>query len=344
MADVDHLADAPHERDASDDEELLGGADGGEVAEAVVARELGPDAASVYARLWRAEKQHADEHPLEEGLRERKKRQTRQRISDIATALFLARGFDAVKVAEIAAKVGVSEKTIYNYFPTKESLVFDSTDAQMAALATALRDRGPGVSATAAIVAELKKESHRFVRATGTEGWHFLPRFGEMLHDTPALRAAWAEHRNRLVDAITGILAEEARVDPREPEPIVAARALVSLVELLYDSLMRHVKPGVTGEEVRAAVNEDLDRAARLLDTGLWSLHLMVEGRRTKQQLLDAALGAEQARRQVMAALRDAKRAWRELHSEGRVALRNQREALQEQRAAGRRMRGRGRA
>jgi len=64
----------------------------------------------------------------DEGLRERKKRLTRSMISDTATLMFIQRGFDNVKITEIAAACGVSEKTIYNYFPTKESLVLDIED------------------------------------------------------------------------------------------------------------------------------------------------------------------------------------------------------------------------
>ena len=89
-------------------------------------------------------------HPAE-GLRERKKRHTRQQISDVATTLFVVRCFDHdVKVAEIAEVVGVSEKTVYNYFPTKESLVFDRADEGIARLAAALREREAGESPTKA--------------------------------------------------------------------------------------------------------------------------------------------------------------------------------------------------
>ncbi len=57
--------------------------------------------------------------PGAEGLRERKKRLMRQQLSDTATQMFLARGFDAVRVTQIAEACGVSEKTVFNYFPTK---------------------------------------------------------------------------------------------------------------------------------------------------------------------------------------------------------------------------------
>jgi AcrR family transcriptional regulator len=54
-----------------------------------------------------------------DGLREHKKRPTRQRISDVATALFISHGFDAVTIAEIAANADVSEKTVYKTFRTR---------------------------------------------------------------------------------------------------------------------------------------------------------------------------------------------------------------------------------
>ena len=68
------------------------------------------------------------------GLRESKKLHTRQQIADEAMRLFVTRGFDHVTVAEIAAAAGVSQKTVFNYFPTKEDLVFDEVPRREAAL------------------------------------------------------------------------------------------------------------------------------------------------------------------------------------------------------------------
>jgi len=330
----------------NEDEEALGGDGADRLIQAVIEREFGEGVGRDFAQIWRRQDEYQRRLRPDEGLRERKKRQTRQRISDVATALFVNRGFDAVTVAEIADKVGVSEKTIYNYFPTKESLVFDQTDEEMTGLAAALRDRAPGVSPTAAIVAKLKTSSARFTDSVEDLRLDFLPRFGAMVRGNAALRAAWAEHRNRLVDAITEILASEAGVDPGEPEPVVAARSLVSIVELLYESILRRIAQGLTGAALRDAIDGDLDRAARLLDTGLWSLHLMVEGRRTRQQLLDAATAAEQARQQVMSALRQAKQTWHDLRDEQRAVIREQRTAARggPGRGGPGRARGRGRA
>ncbi len=58
------------------------------------------------------------------GLRERKKLRTRQLIAETARRMFTERGFDAVPVAAVARAAEVSEATVFNYFPTKEDLVF----------------------------------------------------------------------------------------------------------------------------------------------------------------------------------------------------------------------------
>ena len=85
--------------------------------------------------------------PAAEGLRERKKRMTRQLISDTATGMFLEAGFDEVRVADVAAACGVSEKTVYNYFPTKESLIFDRFEDMEADVRRTLgHDRVPAFS------------------------------------------------------------------------------------------------------------------------------------------------------------------------------------------------------
>ena len=66
-------------------------------------------------------------------LREQRRAELRQRLSDTATALFLERGFDAVKVVDIARACGVTEKTVFNHFPSKESLLVDRWEAIMTA-------------------------------------------------------------------------------------------------------------------------------------------------------------------------------------------------------------------
>ena len=146
----------------------------------------------------------------------------------------------------------------------------------------------------------------------------FLPRFVDLIDSTPALRAAWLEMHDRIVTVVTEALAARAEVDPRDPEPMIAARALSGLGEVALAARVRYIEQGLRGPELRDAVLTDLERAARLLDTGLWSFNLLTHGRRTRQQVLDAAKAAEDARQQVVKALRQARTAWRQIREERR--------------------------
>lgn len=299
----------PPEPDDQENEALLDG---------LIGEEMGDQVAAVMRRVRRAhEAWYRSQHP-DEGLRERKRRLTRQLISDAATALFATRGFDDVKVAEVARRVGVSEKTIYNYFPTKESMVLDDVDEMIEGVARALRERASSESLTDAVVNALEAESARY--DTGSDELaEMIPTFVEMIEGTPSLHAAWLEVHERLARVVTEELAAQAGVDPHDPEPTIAGRALVGLTEISMQSRVRHTQAGLRGQELHEAVMRDVRRAARLLDTGLWAFNLPAS-RRARTQAAEAARAAEDARRQVVTALREARAAWDEARTAAREA------------------------
>jgi AcrR family transcriptional regulator len=90
----------------------------------------------------------ADPNP---GRRERKKAEVRQRVSDVATGLFLHRGFDQVSVSEIAEAADVARPTVFAHFPRKEDLFFDRYPEVAGQLTQAIRQRPAGKSAVSAL-------------------------------------------------------------------------------------------------------------------------------------------------------------------------------------------------
>jgi len=260
-----------------------------------------------------------------EGLREHKKRITRQQISDTATWMFAERGYDHVRIADVADAVGVSEKTVYNYFPTKESLVLDQEEEITTQIVAALRDRGAGTSPVEATVRWMGQDEQRYGTVPAEAVW-MLRAFDDLVTSTPELVAASRAMTSRIITAIATQLAEDLELDPRDPEPQIVAHALMGLWEVRESALGRRIEQGLTGEALRDAIHADVARAARVLETGLWALHVVAQGR----QIADAARTLNDARKEIAGAVRDARDAWRAVKDARLDAQRAERDARRE--------------
>jgi len=125
-------------------------------------------------------------------LRESKKRETRQRISDVATKLFFARGFEAVTLDEIAVAAKVSKMTVFNYFSRKEDLMLDrQDDLLLLPFREALRERPRGQRSADTLrsrVEQLREQKHSLVRVDprSLEWWRVIvasPALKARLHE-----------------------------------------------------------------------------------------------------------------------------------------------------------------
>ncbi|MER6733783.1 TetR/AcrR family transcriptional regulator [Streptomyces puniciscabiei] len=192
-------------------------------------------------------------------LRERKKRATRQRLSDIATALFVERGFDAVPVAEVARAAGVSAMTVFNYFPRKEDLFLDRIPEAVELVATAVRERAPDETPLAAL--------HRLARQLldtrhplSGVGETFLP-FWRTVTASPALRARAREGAEEVEEALAGALA-----DTGAPDPHLLAALTVAAYRTVFVTSARRLLAGDPVEEVARDHRRRLESAFAALE------------------------------------------------------------------------------
>ena len=207
---------------------------------------------------------HANvESPPGEGLRDRKKRRLRQRISNVATGLFLAEGFDEVSVARVAVVAEVSEQTVFNYFPTKELMLFDRAEALTAAIAGAVRDRSRGLLADS-VLPELMSSALPREWPAGveeTEALALLGRFAEVSTASPTLRGATYLAAEPFVDVVSQALAERISAEPEAPEVRLTATVLAGLVLARLQAFQRHALVASSIDGLQRAIEEDIRRA-----------------------------------------------------------------------------------
>lgn len=199
------------------------------------------------------------------GLRARKKQQTREQISDRATALFLERGFDRVTIAEVAAAADVAKMTVTNYFPRKEDLALDLGEVYIEQLAAIVRDREPGQSALAAL-------RHAYLTAVAAHdqliGFSGEP-FARMIADSPALTARVRDFNDDREVALAVALATETGAAPDDITPRVAAAQLAGVLRVLFDEITRRTLAGEADTEIAAALTRDAEIAFDALEPGL---------------------------------------------------------------------------
>jgi hypothetical protein len=146
----------------------------------------------------------------------------------------------------------------------------------------------------------------------------------------------------RLTDVTATALAERAGVDPTDPEPQMAAVILMGLWRVQFMAMRRYADGKISFQDARIAILDELRRAAQVADSGLTSFNAVMQRTSTKQQLQEAADAANEARKQVIAAVKKARDAWMQVAHEARAFhdLEEQKDQLKrEQRAARQQMR-----
>jgi AcrR family transcriptional regulator len=203
----------------------------------------------------------------EPGLRERKKQQTRQAIATAAFDLFAERGFDSVTVAEVARRADVSEATVFNYFPTKEDLVFSHLVAFEVALLDAIRTRAQGQSIPDAFLAFVLRQ-RGLVGAGDPEARDRLATISRMITGSRALRNRERQIYDDYTGTLAGLIATETSAKPADVEPWVVANALIGVHRALVDYVRAQVLAGSSGPQLARGARAQAERALALLDRG----------------------------------------------------------------------------
>ena len=202
------------------------------------------------------------------GLRERKKQRTRQLIAETARDLFSVRGFERVTVAEIARAADVSEQTVFNYFPTKEDLVYWRLGSFEDELLQTIRDREPGEPALAAFGRFLLAQ-RGLLGQSEPEAREQLTAITRMITESPALLARERQIFARYTDSLAAVLAAEEGADADDLRPRVAANAMMGVHQALVHYTRRRILEGARSPSLAREVRAEGERALALLEHGL---------------------------------------------------------------------------
>ena len=199
-------------------------------------------------------------------LREQRRQRTREAIVDAAAELFVERGFDAVSVSEIAQRAGVVEKTVFNHFPVKEGLVFETDPPMRAALLDAVRRRPAGESVAAAAGGFVVAAVSQLGSPAAAEG---MAEMARVIRGSRTLQGREREILGALTDSLAEQITLETRATPGELEPWLAANAVLGLYSSLLELARDRVLAGASGPELVSELRTRGRRGLALLQFGL---------------------------------------------------------------------------
>lgn len=192
-------------------------------------------------------------------MREDKKAQLRQKISNVATALFLRKGFEAVSVADVAAAAKVSKMTVFNYFPTKEDLLLDRNEEARALVRSAIVQRLVGQNAIDGyfeLAQRLVAEAHPFAKWTpATESF-----FGT-IRESPSLLARVRELRELIETELAAALVEAAATPVDDVTAHILAISMVAAWRLAHATATSAYRAGKRGGALSRLFLQALEEA-----------------------------------------------------------------------------------
>ncbi|SDU77706.1 DNA-binding transcriptional regulator, AcrR family [Jiangella alkaliphila] len=181
-------------------------------------------------------------------MRDERKQRTRERVAATALRLFAERGFEAVSVAEVARVAGVTEKTVFNHFATKEDLVYSGDQRFEAQLVGAIGARPPGTPVAAAVAGFLLDLYAGFGGDPARQERQAV--LARLVTASPALRARERRILARYAATLREHVARELGVDGDEDDlrPQVIAEALIAAHGVVIGAFRRATLSGAPPE------------------------------------------------------------------------------------------------
>ncbi|MEO3875856.1 TetR family transcriptional regulator [Nonomuraea sp. B12E4] len=203
---------------------------------------------------------------MEETLRERKKRQTRQLLIRAAVRLFAEQGYEQTTGAQIAAAADVATKTFFNYFPSKEDVLFADVERYYGLALEVIADRAPDDT----VPQVLRRTYEQVIAHYLTQGLQagdpeLAEVYQRLLATVPAVRAK-ALHvmfgaQRRIADALL-------KAFPGRLDPISAAAATGAFMGAVQAAALASLEVyGQDEQESLASTGRAVDLAMRGLES-----------------------------------------------------------------------------
>jgi AcrR family transcriptional regulator len=199
------------------------------------------------------------------GLRERKKQATREAIAAAAMELFQEHGFDNVTVGDVARAADVSEKTVFNYFPAKEDLVFALRWQRQEELVDRIRNR----PASASIVQPFRDWTNGLLDRVELEPVEEIVAVPRLVMGSKALRDRLFIGWEQEAAALAPVIAAEAGAPEGDLVAAIVTRSLTWTHRLIFRQAFARLLDGEPRKRVARELRADAERAYDVLERGL---------------------------------------------------------------------------
>jgi len=191
------------------------------------------------------------------GLRERTRRAVQREIAEAAVALFAERGYEATTIDDVAAAVGMSQRSVFRYFASKEEIILGKLDLVVAEdMLETLRSR----PLDEPVWASLRHLLDVLVEHGERPGWQELTApIHRVIFGSPALFAGYLQRLQQMQEAVVAVLLQRAEAAGKpwaadDPTPRALTAAAFGCLVAAQHSWLASDTTGTFAEAVARAM------------------------------------------------------------------------------------------